>query len=431
MSEMDYLKHLSKSLELFAMETNERLSRIETTMARVAEFVGAQPSTMTTTTTQTRQATQQQPQQPPPSSHVASSNNNNNLPLHVSFVTTTTTQMDLNQFELQVTQLPKKWYAKRAFPDFEMFIANKNTGQIFEGTKDWELNVRLISGHGLYVDHFLGQPNIHFPIRNGKIHIFGLKIGAVSSRNGGHFKFECTVQTPEAITCIGKLQFASSEFQILSERLITDRKVDSILQLSASDNLSRVPGIGKKYTSKLREQGIYTVHDLSTLDSSPSARDVRVNLLAMIRKDRGALTEQKFSELIRDAKTVAEREVQQIVVKNEDSDEIEEHDLLLSNSMLEEGGGYPSIPQSPILKRKFDQLFQFEVEENHSCSSSSSSPGLKRQRTQLTEDDFLASIAAEKEVELLPAFNDVEFCDEVDAMINTTGLCDDDDDCSI
>eukprot|EP00300_Choanocystis_sp_HF-7_P005402 c14063_g1_i1.p1 GENE.c14063_g1_i1~~c14063_g1_i1.p1 ORF type:complete len:424 (-),score=89.05 c14063_g1_i1:132-1403(-) len=208
--------------------------------------------------------------------------------------------------DIEFAGVETKFFTKRPFPDFEIRIVDKSTREVVEDTNNWHLTLRLMSGHGIYTDNVLSNcQNLVFAVERGRVHVSGLKFLAVSSRNGGFFQFEASLQHEGlSSTVTGR----SEQICIKSERLKNDHKVESILDLGADDRLDRAPGIGKKYAKKLAEQGLETVRDLASLDTSPASREKRLALLNQIRLDRGALTEVRLSEMLREAKAVVKRD---------------------------------------------------------------------------------------------------------------------------
>eukprot|EP00299_Pterocystis_sp_00344_P013357 c6535_g1_i1.p1 GENE.c6535_g1_i1~~c6535_g1_i1.p1 ORF type:complete len:369 (+),score=45.52 c6535_g1_i1:58-1164(+) len=203
---------------------------------------------------------------------------------------------------LQIVGLETRWYTKRPLTPFRVRVIDSR-GNLFTDTEGYTVCVHLISGHEIQVDQYLANAEtLQFPLVSGEADITGVRFLAVSSRNGGHFNMKFTV-TPTLVE-----PMLSEPINVLSERLKNEHKAESILDLNADDSLARVPGIGKKYAAKLAEQGLHTVRDLARIDTSPGARNQRLDILNAVRRDRGALTEAKLVELLRDAKVVAKRE---------------------------------------------------------------------------------------------------------------------------
>eukprot|EP00300_Choanocystis_sp_HF-7_P005403 c14063_g1_i2.p1 GENE.c14063_g1_i2~~c14063_g1_i2.p1 ORF type:complete len:420 (-),score=92.89 c14063_g1_i2:132-1391(-) len=212
------------------------------------------------------------------------------------------------QLEVEFIGVETKFFTKRSFPDFEIRIVDKTTREVVQDTNSWHVTLRLMSGHGIYTDNVLANcHSLVFAVEQGRVNVSGLKFLAVSSRNGGFFQFEASLQPGEGLTS-GTVTGRSEQICIKSERLKNDHKVESILDLGADDKLDRAPGIGKKYAKKLAEQGLATVRDLASLDTSPASREKRLALLNQIRLDRGALTEVRLSEMLREAKAVVKRD---------------------------------------------------------------------------------------------------------------------------
>jgi len=140
------------------------------------------------------------------------------------------------------------------------------------------------------------NPPLRFPIDpDGRAAINGLRFQAVSSKNGKTFTlhFSCTSCDTAASR--------SAPLVILSERLKNEHKAAAVSDLSPSDPIARVPGLGKSYCQRLNQLGFKTVEDLATIPIAPADRPVRIALLNKLRKDRGALTEARLMHLVREA----------------------------------------------------------------------------------------------------------------------------------
>lgn len=199
------------------------------------------------------------------------------------------------ELRLSCPTLPvSKWFTKRPMPEFEVRVVDKD-GNLFSDTNSWTLSVRLMCGSNQFVDHFLSTPTSGFVITSGRAIISGLRFNAVSSRNGGYFRLHFAI--PSCVANVNPI--FSSDFRVLSERLKSEGKVSSLLELSPADPLSRAPGIGKKYAARMAEHDIATVQDLAEMDDKK-----RKGLLESIRKDRGALTESRLTELCMEAREV-------------------------------------------------------------------------------------------------------------------------------
>lgn len=207
---------------------------------------------------------------------------------------------------LKVDGVETRWFTKRPLTPFQVQMVD-SLGRKVVNTDNLTLDIHLISGHGVIIDQFLcHSDSLQFPIIEGEADIAGLKFLAVSSRHGGHFKLRFEVSGCQDGESCEPLE--TDEIQVLSERLKNENKAETLLDLSADDPLVRVPGIGKKYATKLIEQGLKTVRDLAAIDTSPSARPKRLEILNAVRRERGALTEAKLVEMLRDARAVVKRE---------------------------------------------------------------------------------------------------------------------------
>jgi len=171
-----------------------------------------------------------------------------------------------------------------------------------DATDNVDLHLRLLAGPlGEPADHILSSPK-NIRVARGTANVSGVRFSAVSSRNGGYFVLEVGTRAGDL------LPIRSEKLIVLSDRLKTEGKANSIFELNANDNLVRVPGIGKKYAARLAECKFYTIRDLGTIAGGAAAHDERMKLLESIRRDRGALTAAKLSDLLRDAQTVVQRD---------------------------------------------------------------------------------------------------------------------------
>lgn len=281
------VRQLRETFMSYAAEVNARLERVETCVTKILDAVTSHEAFA---------------HKVPPMSAVTSESTQPQLAPPLPVQTGSGKQLQLQLVGFDET----RWFTKRTFPDFEVRLMDPLNGQLWRDTANMHLALRLVSGHGLYVDHYLNNPqSLVFPFTDGRAFVSGLKFLAVSSRNGGFFQLEFTPTNLSANMSVPAVR--SPELHVLSERLKNEHKAASILDLSPDDQLVRVPGIGKRYAAKLAEQGLKTVRDLASIDNSPQARDRRLQLLNDVRKDRGALTEAKLAELLREAKTVVRR----------------------------------------------------------------------------------------------------------------------------
>jgi len=185
----------------------------------------------------------------------------------------------------------QKWYVKRSFSDIFLRVVDAR-GNLFTDTANMFIAVRVVSGHSYYVDHIIQSKKV--PIIEGCATISGVRLFSVSSRFGGTFQLEFNVvENPQIVNV------RTPSIVVLSERLRADAKVASILELQPSDSLSRAPGIGKKYAERMAEIGVKTVQDLAAVDETK-----RKEIIEIVRKARGQLTDARLAALCAGAKTV-------------------------------------------------------------------------------------------------------------------------------
>jgi len=210
----------------------------------------------------------------------------------------------------ETSGMETKWYTKRPMPDFEVKLVRPD-GRLYTDTAGWHLTVRLVTGHGIYDDtgSLLRGPGgsaedsaLVFPIVAGRAVLSGLRFQAVSSKNGKTFSLEFSSRGHK--TAASK----SVPIVVLSERLKNERKAADMCDLRPNDDIARVPSLGKAYCQRLNSLGFRTVADLATIPVSPADRQVRLELLNKLRKDRGALTEAKLMTLVREAHKVVQAE---------------------------------------------------------------------------------------------------------------------------
>jgi len=207
--------------------------------------------------------------------------------------------------KLLLVNVEKKWYTKRPFPEFEVRMVSTDTNRVLQHTSNHQVRLRLLSGTGCYADQILNAPLFVFSLVNGRCTVSGVRFSAVSSRNGGFFQFELSLCAPQD-TAVAAVR--SQEIRVLSERLKNEPKADNISELHSGDSLVRVPGIGKKYAARFRELGLMSISDLAAVNHSEYNGKQRRELLEAVRKDRGALTEAKLNDLIKDAQSVVDRD---------------------------------------------------------------------------------------------------------------------------
>ncbi len=201
-----------------------------------------------------------------------------------------------------VVPFPKRWYAKRKC--YTVSVSLTQTGGHIVDTTNWSVLVRLVSaedGNPLH-PRLLESTNINglrYRVTNGMVSISGLRFLSVSSKQGGNFQLQVSLSPAHSHHDVICPPIASGEITIVSERLKTVGKVDSILELGQLDKLTRVPGIGNQYASRLHEHGITTILDLA--DLTPPQLTAMFDL---VRKEKGALTMQTFRELHQGAKMV-------------------------------------------------------------------------------------------------------------------------------
>jgi hypothetical protein len=126
----------------------------------------------------------------------------------------------------------------------------------------------------------------------------------VSSKNWGFFNLEIDVTAPiEALAMLRQASMRSINISVKSCRCYHSLKGD-FTRLVPSHPVSLLPGIGPQYAKRLREHNICTIADLSRMPSDPQGRVVRQQLLEIIRKDKGMLTEEILTDAINHAQAI-------------------------------------------------------------------------------------------------------------------------------
>lgn len=213
-------------------------------------------------------------------------------------------QSAVPRLQLRISNIETTWFTKRPYPSFVVEVVDEH-GQVMTRTPHWRLRLRLLSATGLYVDRFLNSPSLDFAVNAGRATISGLKFSAVTSRNGGHFRLEFGLRSPDSE---GILPVLSAPLRILSERLKNELKATSTSELRSSDPIVRVPGIGKRYTTKLAERGFHTLFDLrGAFDKSNPDQAKAMSMkefLSEIERDRGTLTCARITNILDSASQV-------------------------------------------------------------------------------------------------------------------------------
>jgi len=218
-----------------------------------------------------------------------------------------------------VEGLERRWFVKKVMPQFQVRLMDVEDQFRGSSGQPRELTVQLVDARGNYINNLLELQSgadasnkvskqaapFSFPIVDGVAVISGLRFLAVSSKHGKAFRLE--LSCPEH----SLLKFKTDEIAVLSERLKSEKKALSIDELSPDDAIQRVPGIGKSYLHRWNQLGFKTVRDLASISVAPRDRPTRLELLGKLRKARGALTESRLMQLLRDAHGIVGREKQQ------------------------------------------------------------------------------------------------------------------------
>lgn len=162
-----------------------------------------------------------------------------------------------------------------------------------------ELQVRAVNGYDKYDDAILYPDSRIFPFVGGVATVSGLKFTKVTSQHGGWFRLEFLSRAT--------LPCRSPQIVIRCNRMKSDAKAESESELLPDDDILRIPGMGKAYRKRWKELNFHTIRDLSQIEISAQSRTVRKSLLEKLRKDRGALTEDRLSKILSLARRVVAR----------------------------------------------------------------------------------------------------------------------------
>eukprot|EP00299_Pterocystis_sp_00344_P008281 c3073_g1_i1.p1 GENE.c3073_g1_i1~~c3073_g1_i1.p1 ORF type:complete len:384 (-),score=60.98 c3073_g1_i1:124-1275(-) len=309
------INQLQQSFLHFSKVTDERMCRMESNIARILEniYSNQQHTLMWTDLlsdhlqAEVKAALRPSMQFSSPLPMIPALSSSSPEPVASNPSNTSIPQIDcaqpLPKLKLQILGLTTKWFTRCPLPSFQVRLIDEATGKCFTNTEGYTLCVRLMSGIGQAADELLmSSEALQFPVMSGEVDVAGVRFLAVSSRNGGHFNLKFVI-TPNIMEPV-----LSEPIAIRSERLKNENKAQSMNELTPDDPIARVPGIGKKYATKFAEQGLHTVRDLANVDTSPCGRSRRLDILNAVRRDRGALTEAKLVELLREARSVVKRE---------------------------------------------------------------------------------------------------------------------------
>eukprot|EP00300_Choanocystis_sp_HF-7_P004411 c13403_g1_i1.p1 GENE.c13403_g1_i1~~c13403_g1_i1.p1 ORF type:complete len:232 (-),score=47.39 c13403_g1_i1:33-728(-) len=147
-----------------------------------------------------------------------------------------------------------------------------------------------------------------FPVcpETGTATLDNFKIVQVSNKNGGFFQLVFNLYTIDAYgskTLVPNSTQISDSITVLCERLYGTKRVASIFDLTADCLVSDIPGVGETYAKKLEEEGIVTLRNLAALNVGTPEFS---SLFSRIRRPRGSLTEEKFTQKVLDAKSIVE-----------------------------------------------------------------------------------------------------------------------------
>eukprot|EP00300_Choanocystis_sp_HF-7_P019760 c20421_g1_i3.p1 GENE.c20421_g1_i3~~c20421_g1_i3.p1 ORF type:complete len:788 (-),score=152.73 c20421_g1_i3:113-2476(-) len=201
---------------------------------------------------------------------------------------------------LRFRDITPKWFTERTYPPFFVDVIDNSTGEIYRKTGEWEMSITLLDGNGNPMDEKSGD----FPVRlvqinEGVAEVTGLKFSVVSSKHGNYFTLEAQIVKPAWVMAnVHKQQ--SENLIILSCRLFHNPK-RPLGELSADDQLSKMPGIGRLYAERFASYGVSTIRQLASIPQGIDGRPARLALLNHLRRDKGTMTENKLEEYIEKA----------------------------------------------------------------------------------------------------------------------------------
>lgn len=216
------------------------------------------------------------------------------------------------------TTMESLWYAERPFPAFTLELCDTATGTRVPAD-NVVINVGLRDGFGKDAPEKLSEAvrDHSFVMHNGTVTINSIRFRGVSSKAGGHFRLVISVKndaaTAAAVAAAGAgthhkaaAPFVSDKIQVLSYRLYHAPKVDNS-KLRPEDAVSKMKGIGNQYAKRLSSLGIQRIDQLAAIDIDRLGADGTAELLQCLRKERGALTQAKLAQYIKQAADICSR----------------------------------------------------------------------------------------------------------------------------
>lgn len=191
--------------------------------------------------------------------------------------------------------IEKTWYAERPFPAFTVEVQ----GDVHPDTS---LCVALVDGHGNDASDRLSPAarDLVYPVVNGTAVINAIRFCGVSSKAGGAFQIVIKTVDRSAVPIV------SPRLQVLSYRLYHAPKVCQE-KLRPNDSVSKMKGIGSQYAKRLADLGIRRIDELACIDIDELGPNGCNQLMSRLRRDRGALTLQRFVTYVKQARTICDR----------------------------------------------------------------------------------------------------------------------------
>lgn len=216
------------------------------------------------------------------------------------------------------TTMESLWYAERPFPAFTLELCDTAKGTRVPAD-NVVINVGLRDGFGKDAPEKLSEAvrDHSFVMHNGTVTINSVRFRGVSSKAGGHFRLVVSVKddsiTAAAVAAAAggtyhkaAAPFVSDKIQVLSYRLYHAPKVDNS-KLRPEDAVSKMKGIGNQYARRLSSLGIQRIDQLAAIDIDRLGADGTAELLQCLRKERGALTQAKLAQYIKQAAEICSR----------------------------------------------------------------------------------------------------------------------------
>eukprot|EP00299_Pterocystis_sp_00344_P016204 c8127_g1_i1.p1 GENE.c8127_g1_i1~~c8127_g1_i1.p1 ORF type:complete len:807 (-),score=190.27 c8127_g1_i1:20-2416(-) len=260
-------------------------------------------------TFQQYQPQQYQPQQfllPAPPNHSLPSSPCSPSSASGSFAGSEDLPEDAERFELRFEGVKSSYFSERNFPEFTVRVFSTTRQCVHTQTEGWVVELNLLDGYGNIVNQLLKDDKLRYQhLSNGVAQVLGQRILKVSSKHGDFFQFQAVLHSPTHLVNY-VASSVSPQIVIKSVRLFRTVKSGGPGEervLCSSDQVSDMPGIGRQYSARLKLCHVETIADLAALTV-----DQVGNIVSIVRKEKGNLTQEKLWVCVREAKDIVQRE---------------------------------------------------------------------------------------------------------------------------